>query len=479
MSARLAKERFRHLLSPLRDRLLEAQVQLREANAASLAVIVTGVPGAGRSESMSELLEWFDPKFVAVHAHDLRKGRGDRPPFWRHWQDLPAKGRIGLFFGGWYEEWLHGACRGRDANARLTGSRIRALEAMLVKDGVQVLKIHLHVPPGVQRKRLRKLAADELTRWRVTAEDRWLVAHAKRVDAVQERALKATVTKAAPWYRIDGSDPEFRSLAVGERVLWGLRSAVRFQPARDTPAAKKTVRKVALAIKRFSRPLPKERYEQSLLELQSRLAHLSRKRSFLDRGAVIVFEGMDAAGKGGAIRRLVHPLDVRQYKVVPVSAPTAEERLYPYLWRFWRQVPAQGDWAIFDRSWYGRVLVERVRGFAAVPDWSRAFDEINEFEAQLADQGLVIAKFWLDVSPETQLKRFRERDADPLKRFKVDPEDWINRRHWPGYRLAASDMVKRTSTRHAPWTLVDGDDKNSARLTVLRTVIRAIEKATS
>lgn len=163
-------------------------------------------------------------------------------------------------------------------------------------------------------------------------------------------------------------------------------------------------------------------------------------------------------------------------KVVPVSAPSAEERFYPYLWRFWRQVPAQGRWAIFDRSWYGRVLVERVRGLAATPDWSRAFDEINDFEDQLTSHGLVVAKFWLDVSLETQLKRFRERDADPLKRFKVDPADWINRRHFAAYRLAAGDMVGRTSTHHAPWTRVDGDDKEAARLTVLRTVIRAIEQ---
>jgi polyphosphate kinase 2 (PPK2 family) len=192
---------------------------------------------------------------------------------------------------------------------------------------------------------------------------------------------------------------------------------------------------------------------------------------------VLAFEGVDAAGKGGAISRITRALDARQYQVVPVSAPTAEERSYPYLWRFWRDVPERGHIAIFDRSWYGRVLVERVRGFAAVADWRRAYDEICEFERQLTEHGLIVAKFWLQVSKAEQLRRFKARDEDPLKRFKVDPEDWTNRTFYDAYQSAAAEMIERTNTPEARWTVVPGDDKKSARLHVLRVVCETIDAA--
>ncbi len=203
---------------------------------------------------------------------------------------------------------------------------------------------------------------------------------------------------------------------------------------------------------------------------------MTRRSRFRKHGLVLAFEGMDAAGKGGAIRRITHALDARQYQVVPVSAPTADERSYPYLWRFWRDVPERGHIAIFDRSWYGRVLVERVRGFAAPPDWRRAYGEICEFEQQLTEAGLIVAKFWLQVSKAEQLRRFKARDEDPLKRFKVDPEDWANRSFYDAYQTAAAEMIQRTDTLAAPWTIVPADDKKSARLHVLRAVCERIEK---
>jgi polyphosphate kinase 2 (PPK2 family) len=217
-------------------------------------------------------------------------------------------------------------------------------------------------------------------------------------------------------------------------------------------------------------------YEQQLEELQARLAHLVRKSRFRKQGLVLAFEGMDAAGKGGAIRRVTHAIDARQYQVVPVSAPTPEEVLYPYLWRFWRHVPERGEIAIFDRSWYGRVLVERVRGLAADADWQRAYDEIVEFERQLTEHGLRVAKFWLSVSKEEQLRRFKSRDEDPLKRFKVDREDWANRRYYDAYQSAAAEMIRRTGKPDAQWTVVPADDKKQARLTVLKAVCEVLER---
>jgi polyphosphate kinase 2 (PPK2 family) len=218
-----------------------------------------------------------------------------------------------------------------------------------------------------------------------------------------------------------------------------------------------------------------EDYDRRLEELQGRLALLSRRRRFAKHSVVVVFEGMDAAGKGGAIRRIAAALDARQYRVVPISAPTPEELARPYLWRFWFQLPPRGNYTIFDRSWYGRVLVERVHRLAARADWQRAYAEINEFERELTEHRTIVAKFWMSVSPAEQLARFRERDRNPLKRFKVDPQDWRNRRQWRSYQQAAREMIALTNTRHAPWAIVPSDDKRHARLAVLRALCERIE----
>jgi polyphosphate kinase 2 (PPK2 family) len=224
-------------------------------------------------------------------------------------------------------------------------------------------------------------------------------------------------------------------------------------------------------------PIAEEDYDRALEELQGRLALLSRRRKFVKHSVVVVLEGMDASGKGGSIRRITAALDARQYRVVPISAPTPEEKARPYLWRFWFQLPPRGNYTIFDRTWYGRVLVERVRGFADAPDWQRAYEEINEFERQLVEHQVIVAKFWMSVSPAEQLARFAERDRNRLKRFKVDPEDWINRKLWKPYQAAARDMLALTSTPHAPWTIVPADDKRHARLRVLRGLCERIESA--
>ena len=223
--------------------------------------------------------------------------------------------------------------------------------------------------------------------------------------------------------------------------------------------------------------MAEEDYEHELEKLQGRLALLSRRPRFVRHSVVVAFEGIDAAGKGGAIRRITAALDARQYRVVPISAPSPEELARPYLWRFWFQLPPRGNYTIFDRSWYGRVLVERVRGFARRPDWQRAYGEINEFERELAEHRVIVAKFWMSVSAAEQLARFRERDRNPLKRFKVDPEDWTNRRYRSAYESAAREMIARTSARHAPWYVIPADDKRYARLMVLRCLCARIEAA--
>ena len=487
---RLTKLEYAQQLPKLQDALLDAQFELREKKSRAVAMIVTGIPTAGRSEVINELLGWIDPKFVRVFGYgEPNADERERPVLWRYWLDLPEKGRIAIFHAGWYGELLRDAVK-QDGTARAWGDglrraaeRILKLEAMLEQDGVRLAKVHLHVDAVTQRKRLDKLESSKLTRWRVTKDDRWLARHYADVEQVYERVLEATEQPAAPWCVVDGTDAQHRALEVGRRLLEALERRDAPRTGRDTKtrdgdvgrregAAKRNVREPGLV----THPSDED-YDRELEVLQGRLAVLSRRKRFARHAVVAVFEGMDAAGKGGSIRRVTAALDARQYRDVPISAPTPEELARPYLWRFWRHLPARGQYAIFDRSWYGRVLVERVRGFASTGDWQRAYGEINEFERQLTEQRIVVAKFWLALSREEQLARFAERDRNPLKRFKVDPEDWENRKHWAGYQRAAHDMLARTDTPHAPWTVIAADDKRHARLTVLRTLVECIETA--
>lgn len=475
----LDRRDYPRLVPALRDDLLAAQLEMRKAAKFSIALIVSGVPAAGRSETVNRLLEWLDPKYVTVRAFGEDDAGAHRPAMGRYWRVLPAFGRIALYFWGWYGDYMGPALHGSGKAERYAQrqlARVRQLEAMLSADGVRVVKIHLDLDAATQRKRLKKLRADKLTRWRVTHEDLWLARHHKDVRKAIERCLAASDQPVARWHVIDGADEDYREVRVGEilrdEMLAGLQQAQKPVRARPSKASKP----LTLPRSRVEK-VDDDEYDRKLEQLQGQLALLTRRARFRKHGLVLAFEGMDAAGKGGAISRITRALDARQYQVVPVSAPTPEERSYPYLWRFWRDVPGRGHIAIFDRSWYGRVLVERVRGFAAAPDWRRAYDEICEFERQLLEDGLIVAKFWLQVSKAEQLRRFKSRDEDPLKRFKVDPEDWTNRTFYDAYQSAAAEMVERTDTPEARWNVVAGDDKKSARLHVLSVVCETIEAA--
>ena len=226
----------------------------------------------------------------------------------------------------------------------------------------------------------------------------------------------------------------------------------------------------------LSQRLSEEEYESELAQLQGRFGLLARRMNAADASAVLVFEGMDASGKGGCIRRVAGALDSRFYRVIQIAAPTDEEKVRPYLWRFWRHLPGRGHVAVFDRSWYGRVLVERIEGFCAPSDWQRAYGEINAFEEQLVEAGTLVFKFWLAISPEEQLRRFKEREETGFKRYKITAEDWRNREKWPAYEAAACDLVERTSTEIAPWHLIEAEDKAWARIRVLRTLCEGLER---
>jgi AMP-polyphosphate phosphotransferase len=476
-------------IEQLRDELLTAQAQLTRDKSFALAIVVTGMPTAGRSEVVNQFLEWLDAKHIKVHAmNEWQQDTPCVPAMKRYWLALPARGEIAIYFMGWYEDYLapalHPSKRERVDERRVV-ARIRQFESMLHADRVRVLKMDLRVDRKTQQERIEALRAEKATRWRVTKEDKWLAKHYGQVRKTMDRLIKATNSSAAPWHVVDGTDPERRMTTAGSLVLKELESGIRGEFHALAASASSRARKTSNAkVQEKAELLPTtapkpddETYERELEALQGRLALLTRKDAFGKRCVALAFEGLDAAGKGGTIRRVTAALDARQYTVLPVSAPTPEEFARPYLWRFWRNLPERGEFAIFDRSWYGRVLVERVRDLAEDQDWQRAYDEINEFELQLAEARIIVHKFWLSIGKDEQLKRLNDREEEQLKRFKVDKEDWANRRFFDAYQVAASEMIARTNTIHAPWTVVEADNKKYARLKVLGAVCDALESA--
>ncbi|TBW01758.1 polyphosphate:AMP phosphotransferase [Azotobacter chroococcum] len=469
----------------LREALLEAQFELKEQARFPVLVLISGIEGAGKGETVKLLNEWMDPRLIEVSTFDQPTDEElAHPPAWRYWRQLPPKGRIGIFFGTWYSQMLQARLGGRIDNARLDQAIGVAgrLERMLSDEGALIFKFWFHLSKKRMKERLKTLNDDPLHSWRLSELD-WQ--QSKTYDKFVrhgEHMLRRTNRDFAPWYVIEGTDANYRSLSVGRILLEGLQAALKREgPMRSSPHAAPLVSSVdnraLLDALDMTQALDKAVYKEQLLAEQARLAGLLRDKRMRRHALLVVFEGNDAAGKGGAIRRVTGALDPRQYRIVPVASPTDEERAQPYLWRFWRHIPARGKLTIFDRSWYGRVLVERVEGLCSEADWLRAYGEINDFEEELAGGGVVVVKFWLAIDQQTQLARFKERELTPFKRFKITEEDWRNRDKWDAYCDAVGDMVDRTSTEIAPWTLVEANDKYFARVKILRTLNEALEKA--
>ncbi len=479
------KAAYEQEIPGLREALLDAQYDLVASKAFPVILVIGGVDGAGKSATVAALNEWMDPRHIRTHGlSDPSDEELERPHMWRFWRQLPPKGRMGIFDGSWYTWPIVERAYGRIKEARLDQSleQVRRFEQMLIDEGALVLKFWMHLSRDAQKKRLKKLEADPLTRWRVTDRDWKHFAMYDTFRAVAERALRSTSTAGAPWTVIEATDPRYQKLAVGRILLERLRARLDGPAPAPAPVAAPPVaagldgRNVLRSLDLTQR-LPKESYERELETWQGRLNLLTRHKAFRDHSVILVFEGSDAAGKGGGIRRVTQALDLRLCEITPIAAPTEEERAQPYLWRFWRHVPRKGRFQIFDRSWYGRVLVERVEGFCAEADWMRAYGEINDFEDQLVRSGAILAKFWLAISPEEQLRRFQARQESRFKRFKITDEDWRNRDKWPAYEAAVCDMLDRTSTEIAPWTLVESEDKAFGRIKILRTLCARLEAA--
>ncbi len=482
---RVSKKDYAKQEPGLRAALLDVQMRAIERAEFPIVLLSGGVDGGGKGELVNLLLEWMDPRHIQVHAMGLPTDEEKaRPPMWRFWRSLPPRGKMGVFFGSWYTGPIIDRAYGRISGAEFTRvlAEISRFERMLVDEGALVVKFWLHLSRSAQKKRFQELESDPATAWRVTKDD-W--AHRKRYDRfreVSEHALRDTSTAEAAWNVVEASDRRYRNLTVGRTLLEAVGKRLerkRPTPVRAPPPPPPPIdHRNLIEELDLSLSLSDWQYDRRLSEQQARLNALSRDRRFREGHAcVVVFEGNDAAGKGGAIRRVTAALDARRYHVVPIAAPTEEERAQPYLWRFWRHVPRRGHFAMFDRSWYGRVLVERVEGLAADADWMRGYREIVDFEESLVRAGIVLLKFWLAISPEEQLRRFKEREKIAFKRFKITKEDWRNRDKWGAYERAVCDMVDRTGTDVAPWTLVEAEDKRWARVKIVTAIADGLERA--
>jgi polyphosphate:AMP phosphotransferase len=490
----------------LREELLALQCELRELGNFPVIVVFAGVDGAGKAQTINLLNEWMDPRWLVTRAYDKPSDEErERPEFWRFWRDLPPSGRIGLFLSSWYSrpvlDWVYGQSTSAHLVDRL--DRIARFENALAEDGALVLKFWMHLSREAQERRLKCLQKDPLEKWRVSQRHwkHWQM-YERFVEAA-ERTIMRTSTGKAHWHIVEGVDPFYRSLTVGTLIRDALASrleaakleqemkARRVRAAAEgnaavaggtdsTRAAATTVDVPVVSVLHsldMGQTLDKKAYQQQLREYQAKLALLSRKALKKKLSTILVLEGPDAAGKGGAVRRITAALDARNFQVIPIAAPTDEETARHYLWRFWRHLSRAGRVTIFDRIWYGRVLVERVENLASEAEWKRAYAEINDFEEQLIEHGIVLVKYWLHITHDEQLARFQAREERPHKRWKLTDEDWRNRDKWQDYERAVNDMVQHTSTLHAPWHLVEGNDKRFARIKVIHTLCEQLETA--
>lgn len=481
---------FKQREQTLRQELLHEQRLLRKGREFPVLAVFAGVDGAGKGDTVNLLNAWMDPRWLHSNAYARPSDEErERPKFWKYWRDLPPRGLIGLFLSAWYSEPLLKRVYRQYGPARFDEAleRIIAFERALTDDGALIIKFWMHLSHKEQARRLKTLSRDPLHGWRVRKRD-WQ--HWKIYDhfiQAAERLIMRTSTGPARWHIIEGGDPAYRALAVGGLLRDAIRRHREQQSQQVTTPVNNHATSTPVALSRentvtlldhldLDKRLSKRKYAKQLVHYQGQLNRLQRKAMRRCVPCVLVFEGADAAGKGGTIRRLISALDIRHVSVIPIAAPTDEENQRHYLWRFWRQLPRLGRMVIFDRSWYGRVLVERVEGYAAEPEWRRAYAEINDFESQLAESGTMVLKFWMHIDQDEQEKRFNARKQTPHKSWKLTEEDWRNRERWHDYCIAVHDMVEQTGTHVAPWIIVEGNNKRHARIKVLRKVCQHLKR---
>ncbi len=485
LGQRVSKDDFSNREPELQTQLLALQYQVREAGI-PVVLIVSGVEGAGKGAVVNRLNGWLDTRELETHTFwDATDEERERPRFWRYWRTLPARGKSTIMFGSWYTRPIIERTFGKidEPTFEQQCAQIADFEQMLAADGTAIVKFWYHLSKKAQQKRLKADQKAGRKGFTVALTKKFAKHYDDFVD-VSGRALRITDKGGSPWHIIDAENRRYRDLATGEilaeafsQALERKRAEAKAKKPKRKPARKRPRKVSVLDRVDLEASLSDEEYRRDLDKYQQLVGELTWKARQRSVNTVAVFEGWDAAGKGGAIRRLAAGMDARQYRTISIGAPTDEELAHHYLWRFWRHLPRTGYVTIYDRSWYGRVLVERVEGFAREEEWMRAYGEINDFEDQLVHHGIVLLKFWVHISPEEQLKRFKEREAIPWKQYKITDEDWRNREKWDAYVEAIDDMVAHTSTDSAPWNLIPGNDKKYARIAVLKRFCQGLRKA--
>ena len=476
------KAQRKFLLDQLQEKLERQQLLIRRHKLPVL-VLFEGWSAAGKGGKIRRAIRNLDPRFYSVTAFKPEPSEEERryPFLHRFFQALPEAGDFAFLDGGWLEqtvrENLTGRCCESDYTARLES--IRTFERQLTDNGYVLVKFFLQVSEKEQRRRLKRLESNIDTAWRVDTYDLW---QNRRYDvclAAFDDFLNATNTPNAPWYVIDSRKEKDAELQVLEALTASIETALENQSLavpllQNTFKLKKMPR---LAEVNLDKKAEETKYKEELAAKQGQLAALHNRIYRIRKPVIVVYEGWDAAGKGGNIRRVTDALDPRGYEVIPIASPEPHEKARHYLWRFWTRLPKTGHIAIFDRSWYGRVMVERIEGFCSQNEWQRAYHEINEFERELTNWGAVLVKFWVHIDPDTQLLRFTDRQNTPEKQWKITEEDWRNREKWPAYEQAVDEMLQKTSTDFAPWHILESNDKKYARLKALDILITEIRRA--
>lgn len=450
--------------------LIEAQYLLKntrdQKNAKSVMILVNGIELAGKGEAVKQLREWVDPRYLGVKA-DIPKIFNPQQPFWQAYASaIPATGQMMVMFGNWYSDLLVTAMHVSKPLDETEFDRyvedMRAFEQDLKNNHVDVIKVWFDLSWKSLQKRLDNLDPSEVHWHKLHGLD-WR--SKKQYDNLQKLRQRFT----DDWQIINCEDEQQRDQQFAQLILTTLKDCPEHLSKTRTKWKQAAIPESLLQPEQT--PLTNEDYKKELKKLSRKVAKALRCD---ERRTIIVFEGMDAAGKGGAIKRIVKNLDPREYDIHTIAAPEKYELRRPYLWRFWNKLQTDEDITIFDRSWYGRVLVERLEGFASPPEWQRAYDEINRFERDLVQNQTLVIKFWLAISQDEQAARFKAREETPHKRFKITPDDWRNREKWDGYLQAAADMFERTNTSDAPWHIVATNNKYTARLEILRAILKQL-----
>ncbi|MDR1049076.1 MAG: polyphosphate:AMP phosphotransferase [Synergistaceae bacterium] len=489
LNEKMKKEAYRTALKPLTARLGELQRAARDAGVPVL-VVLEGWDAAGKGTLLSCLLQPLDPRgFKVLNVGRPSEEERLRPYLWPFWSNTPAKGQIVFMNRSWYRRLLDGRLENGLRDAETAFEETRSFERQLRFGGTKLVKFFIHISKKEQKRRLEALDERSATTWRVSREEWKRHKRYGKLFDLTEEALSATDAGGALWTVVSGNDEcgaEIQMLtALANALEEGLAEAEerKKKEAKGKPEKNSAAPDASAAMTSrldevdLGASVSPEKYKKELPKLQERLREIQYALYRERIPAVVAFEGWDAAGKGGAIKRLTERLDPRGFEVHPIAAPNDAERAHYHLWRFWKAFPKAGHIAIFDRTWYGRVLVERVEGFCSADEWRTAYGEINEMEAQWRNYGSILLKFWLHIDPAEQLRRFEDREGNPEKQWKITDEDWRNREKWPQYKEAVGEMLLRTSTPRAPWVIVEAENKEYARLEILKSVIAAAELA--